>query len=308
MTTYQEKGPRLRLRRTSDLRGKPNLLDKSDAHGLDFARRLIGLFSAPPVEKEWIIMQFYHWVLDDERKAFARQLKFLRRYGDFIGIDDAVAALQSPGGIGGRYFCVTFDDGFKNWFTNAVPILKDLEVPAAFFLPTKYIGLDLDADWEQIEPFYKRSWTKYPGYFEFLNWDECRRMAAAGFTIGSHTHTHPRLTSLQPTEAELELSISKQTIETQIGQPCRHFCCPWGKPKRDFDPALHPEMARRLGYASFLTGADGLNLPGQSPFYIARTGSSASQGPLLLRYSLFPARCRPLRAWVSARRRQPQSG
>src|SRR5208282_6129338 len=142
---------------------------------------------------------------------------------------DAVSALQSPAGIGGRYFCVTFDDGFKHGFTNAAPLLIKFKVPAAFFIPTQYIGLDLDRDWQEIAPFYERSWSEYEGVFEFLDWDQCRQLAAAGFTIGSHTHSLRRLTALPPEEAEKELTRSKREIETRLGRPCRHFCCPWGK-------------------------------------------------------------------------------
>lgn len=286
---------RLRIHNGAELRARRSLLNRAGTRAFDVARSAFGMFARPPADKEWVAFQFYHWVLDDQRKAFQRQLKLLRRYGDFIGVDDAVAALQAPGGIGGRYFCVTFDDGFRNCFTNAVPVLKESNVPAAFFLPTKYIGLDLDADWEQIEPFYDRSYLGYGGYFDFLNWDECRQMAAAGFTLGSHTHSHRRLTSLQPAEAEEELSRSKQIIETQIGLPCRHFCCPWGRLGHDFDPALHPRMAQKSGYSSFLTTEYGFNLPGRSAFDIARISSGADRGPLLLRYGLFPSCFRSLR-------------
>ena len=250
---------------------------------------LFGIFSRPPMEKEWILFQFYHWVLDDERGAFRKQLQFLRRHGDFISLDDAISALQSPSDIGGRYFCVTFDDGFKNWITNAVPVLKELDVPAAFFLPTKYIGLDLDRDWGKIAPFYQSSWGRYGRFFEFLNWDECRQIAAEGFTLGSHTCSHARLTSLESGEAEEELQLSKQTIEEQVGRPCRHFCCPWGKSVRDFDPAVHPEMARRAGYVSFLTTDYGLNLPGGSAFAIKRIGTDPDLRLSMLRYTLFPS-------------------
>jgi peptidoglycan/xylan/chitin deacetylase (PgdA/CDA1 family) len=211
----------------------------------------------------------------------------LRQWGDFITLDDAVAALASPGGVGGRYFCLTFDDGFRNWITNAVPVLADLAIPAAFFIPTKYIGLDLDSDWDQIAPFYQRSWTKYGRFLEFLSWDECRRIAAAGFAIGSHTHSHVRLNQVQFQEAEQELAISKQIIEQQLGRPCRHFCCPWGQPEEDFDPASHTELARRLGYVSFLTTREGANYSGQSPFEIRRNDVAPNQGRWLFRYSLF---------------------
>jgi peptidoglycan/xylan/chitin deacetylase (PgdA/CDA1 family) len=247
----------------------------------------MGTLAHPPREKEWIHFQFYHFILDDEREIFRRQLQSLRRFGDFISIDDAVDALASKTPIGGRYFCVTFDDGLRQCLTNVVPILQDLQVPAAFFIPTKYIGLDLEKDWEQIAPFYKRSWRGLEGGFEFLDWNECLQIADAGFSIGSHTHSHPRLTELKPVEAEAELAISKQEIEAQLGKPCRHFCCPWGKVNRDFDPAVHPLMAKKVGYDSFITTEDGRTLNGDTPFYIRRFGCESDQNPALLKYALF---------------------
>jgi peptidoglycan/xylan/chitin deacetylase (PgdA/CDA1 family) len=275
------------LRRRRDLwrgRSLPRRLVARVRRGALSAR---GLLCTLPSAREWVLFPYYHWVLDDEQEAFGRQLRFLRNYGDFISLDDAVAALESPSGVGGRYFCLTFDDGYRNWFTNAVPVLKELDVPAAFFVCTKYIGLDLDEDWEDIAPFYERSWSKYGRCFEFLDWDQCRQMATAGFTIGSHTHTHARLTTLKPAEVEQELSISKDAIEARLGCACRHFCCPWGRPARDFDPALHPMIARKLGYVSFLTTDEGPNFPGASPFAIRRNDVAPDQGRLLLRHSAF---------------------
>lgn len=290
MTASTPKPCRPRLRWQRELWRGFTLLERLNDWGGRRARGALGMFARPPAEREWILFQFYHWVLDDERKAFRHQLQFLRRYGDFISVDQAIAALQSPSGIGGRYFCVTFDDGFRNGLTNAAPVLKDLGVPAAFFLPTKYIGLDLDDDWEEIAPFYQRSYTTFDRYFEFLNWDECRELADAGFTLGSHTLSHARLSSLKREEAALELSQSKQVIEAQLARPCHHFCCPWGKAGRDFDPEVHPEMARELGYRSFLTTEAGLNLAGQSAFGIRRISTDPDRNLFLVRYCLFSAR------------------
>lgn len=291
--------PIQRLHLHAQSRAGETTLERLSEGVLNVARSAAGAFCQPPKGRDWIIFQFYHWVLDDERDAFERQLKFLRRYGDFVSLDDAVAALQSPTGISGRHFCVTFDDGFKHCFTNAAPILKELEVPAAFFLPTRYIGLTLADDWEQIAPFYEKSWTGQKYFFEFLSWDECRQLSAAGFTLGSHTHSHARLATLQPAEAETELKISKQIVEERLGVPCRHFCAPWGKSGRDFNPLVHPEMAKALGYASFLTTDYGVNRRGDSAHAIRRIGSIPVQSPLRLRYSLFPSWLHSLRGAAS---------
>lgn len=294
---------RPRLRTQNQLWEGLNLFQSLQHRAKYVALSGMGAFVSPPLEKEYILFLFYHWVLDDEQRAFRGQLQFLREHGDFIGLDDAVRALQSPSGIGGRYFCVTFDDGFKNWHTNAAPVLSDLRVPAAFFLPTKYIGLDLDKDWDRIAPFYRRSWSGLGRYFEFLNWNECREISAAGFTIGSHTHTHPRLVDLSMAEAEEEMRVSKSILEDRLGRSCDHFCCPWGKVGKDFDPIRHGQLARKVGYKSFLTTEDGLNLKGTSPFHIRRTATEPYTGLLWMRYGLFPSVFKSLRAKL--RKREP---
>ncbi len=280
---------RVPIRQQSDLRLHEPFLDQVNLHARRLGWATLGALARPPEEKEWIQVQFYHWVLDDQRAVFRKQLASLSRYGDFISLDDAVQLLRSGRPIGGRYFCITFDDGFKNCLTNAASVLSELGIPAAFFIPTRFIGLRLEEDWEQIAPFFQRSWSEFAGAFEFLDWEDCRLLTEAGFTLGSHTHTHRRLTSLTPVEAEAELRLSKGEIETRLGLICRHFCCPWGKTDRDFDPAVHPAMARAIGYESFLTTEEGLNLNGDSPFYLRRSGCEPDHSPAMLKYALFTA-------------------
>ena len=102
----------------------------------------------------WIRFPYYHHVFDDERHGFTRQLNYLRGFGEFISLDDAVGLLISGKAIDGRYFCITFDDGFKNCLTNAVPILLDKGAPAAFFMTTGYIDSDLEKDRDKLLGFF----------------------------------------------------------------------------------------------------------------------------------------------------------
>jgi peptidoglycan/xylan/chitin deacetylase (PgdA/CDA1 family) len=224
-----------------------------------------------PSDRDWIFFPLYHFIVDDERRGFAAHLRYMRRHGDFISMDDAVSALSNASGIGGRYFCVTFDDGVKNCVTNAVPILVEQRAPAAFFIATDYVGLDLERDWERIRPF-PQPYTGMRAAFDFVTWDDCRRMREAGMTIGAHTCGHKRLASLSAGAVEHELGESKARIERELGAACEHFAAPWGVPTADFDPAVHPAKARALGFKSFLTTRPGANYRGGDPFAIRRTG------------------------------------
>jgi peptidoglycan/xylan/chitin deacetylase (PgdA/CDA1 family) len=235
---------------------------------------------------EWIFFPFYHWVLDDERRQFDRQLKYMLNLGQIISIDDAVDAMKNPAGIGGRYFCITFDDGFKNNFTNALPILLDNKCTATFYVSTDYIGLKYDRDRERIQQFYDLSKT-YILPFEFLDWDECRKLHAAGMTVGSHTCGHFPLISLNDERLEHEMRDSKLIIEKEIQSPCLHFCCPWGTPGITMDLRVHPAAAQRFGYRSCASAVYGYNRAGDDPMNIHRRSMLAGDGVSILKFALW---------------------
>jgi hypothetical protein len=232
----------------------------------------------------WVRFLLYHHVFDDERRTFDHQLRWLRNFGEFATVDDAVATLARPTGPDGRYFCVTFDDGFKCCLTNAMPILMERGVPATFFLATDYIGLDLERDWATLSRFYQCSGYCLP--IEFLSWDDCRKMKAAGMSFGSHTCSHARLSHLPPACVRAELLNCKRKIERELNATCRHFAAPWGKPERDFHPFRHPSLASELGYSTFFTGVRGPNVVGATLVALHRDAVLAGDNDLMLKYFL----------------------
>lgn len=238
-------------------------------------------FAAPGASgAEWIRFPFYHHVFDDERRGFARHLDFMAGQGDFVSIDQALAMLASGDSLSGRYFCITFDDGFKNNAANALPLLAERGVPAAFFLAAGYIGTDIVRDRDKLLGFFEDGET----LMEFMDWDDCRALAEAGMTVGSHTLTHAHLIDLDGDQVAAELQTSKEVIEENLGRPCLHFCCPWGRPGLDFLPDRDPGIAAAQGYRSFLTTARGASAPGADPMAIRRDHLLANWSPRQLRY------------------------
>ena len=253
--------PPLPVRTYRDFIAGQTLLER--ARGVARNAAILALSTGRAVDKNdgWIRFPFYHHVFDDERRDFARQLEFMAKHGDFIGLDDAAGMIEAGKRIDGRYFCISFDDGFKNWITNAMLILVDHGVPAAFFVAAGYIGTSVNADQEKLLGFYDSGDV----LMEFLDWDDCRAMADAGMTIGSHTVNHVHLNDLDDDATLAELAGSKQMIETQLGRACDHFCCPFGRANIDYRPGHHPEIAKRAGYRTFLATTRGAVRPGASP-------------------------------------------
>jgi len=84
-----------------------------------------------------------------------------------------------------------------------------------------------------------------------LTWDEVSRMRHAGWGFGAHTVTHPVLSRLSREEALRELVESRRAIEERLGEPCRVFAYPNGRPA-DYTPAVK-SLVREAGYRWALT-------------------------------------------------------
>ena len=111
-------------------------------------------------------------------------------------------------------------------------------------------------------PFRDRvSETEVRGYLEKLNLSnvvleqestlstgELREIAAAGHTIGAHTHTHPVLTTLPQEAAREEIRICKEELASVLGRPTEHFAYPFGM-RRHFSRSLRT-YCRSIGFAT----------------------------------------------------------
>lgn len=96
-----------------------------------------------------------------------------------------------------------------------------------------------------------------PNVVRMLTWSQLLEMTEAGIGVGSHTDTHPVLTSLNPEEALLELTTSKRVLETRLGQPVSLFAYPFGQ-EEHFD-ARTQELVKEAGYRAACSTIHGLN-------------------------------------------------
>jgi hypothetical protein len=222
----------------------------------------------------WIKLPYYHHVFDDERKGFEGQLKYLKNFGEFISMNDVWKMVYEDKQIDGRYFCVSFDDGFYNCYENMMPII--------IYLPTTYINLDSNnpADAEKIQRFYPEK----PRLVPFLSWQQCREMLSVKVSFGSHTVTHANLMKLNTEGILKEMQASKHEIEKELGVACEHFACPWGRSGIDFDASITTPIAQKLGYKTFATTNRGVVTVGDNLYTLKRDHLLANWGNYQLKY------------------------
>ena len=198
-------------------------------------------------QSEYIIFPFWHHVFDDEIESFISQIKFMKNYGDFISYDDAINLLKMGLKTNDKYFCLSFDDGFKNIYENVTDILLKFNAPCVFFIPTSFIDNRRD---DSGQVFFNNNKLK----INFLNWKDCKQISTNQiFEFGSHSVNHKIFTKLSHDECYFEIEESKKIIETNLDIKCKHFAPPVGifSQERDLD------LVKKLKYKSLSTTVRG---------------------------------------------------
>jgi peptidoglycan/xylan/chitin deacetylase (PgdA/CDA1 family) len=165
-------------------------------------------------------------------------------------------AVTSP--PAGRTVAITFDDGFASVLDLAFPILSSLGLVATVFVVTDFVDEGRPFDWFETT-------TVEESEVRPLTWSELGELAVAGWEIGSHTRTHPRLPRLDDHSLEVELRGSREACERALDYPCRSLAYPFG----DVDERV-VAAARAAGYEA--AAALPLGVPGSSALLWPRTG------------------------------------
>lgn len=177
-----------------------------------------------------------------------------------------------------RTLAVTFDDAYASVIDLAFPVLERLGLPGTVYVPTAWAGSDRPMSWAGID-----HWTGGPWENELrpLAWHQLRRLADAGWEVGSHTRTHPRLTQLDDARLTDELATSRRDCESAMGRSCRSIAYPYG----DVDERVLA-AARAAGYRA------GAALPARAhrpePLLWPRLGISREDSPARFRRQTSP--------------------
>lgn len=174
---------------------------------------------------------------------FERQVKHLSDNGFILlSVYDVQTALLTGGKLPEKAVALTFDDGYRDNFEHAFPILKKYGASATIFLVKNTVD----------DPRH-------------LTWDMIRKMQTERVRYGSHTVSHADLTSLDLPRLDFELVESKRFLESGLGDGVTSLAYPAGR----FDD----RVVSRVQAAGYLTAWDkggGPVMPGDDPFRLPR--------------------------------------
>ena len=176
---------------------------------------------ANAVPKAHVPLEGWRYCIDPDN--FRSQLLTLKREGwTFVSLADYLQRLDDRP-LRHRMVTVTFDDGWRDNWDYAVPILRELQIPAVLFV--------VSGDLPEVSAERR------------MNEDQLRCLAEAEIEVGAHTRSHPNLTTLCAEQLEHELSGSRRDLETIINRPVRYLAYPGGRFNH-----LVVEAARSAGF------------------------------------------------------------
>jgi len=158
-----------------------------------------------------------YYQINTSPRIFARQMKWLHEANyqtlTVAQLRDAI----DKGAVPPKTVVITFDDGYRDFYTDAFSAMRRYGYTATIYLATGRI---------QDTP------ARIDGA-DYLTWNEVAELHREGIEFGSHTVSHPDLRSLGPDEIDYELCFSKETIEDHLGAPVRSFAYPFAFPGED---------------------------------------------------------------------------
>ncbi|GII91483.1 polysaccharide deacetylase family protein [Sinosporangium siamense] len=172
--------------------------------------------------------------------VFAEQMSLLRDRGfSPLSLGGLTEAFHS-GTVPGKPIVVTFDDGYADFHSDALPVLERHGIPATVFVTSGWLadagrhaaGRPLDT---------------------MLSWSQVREAVSCGVEIGGHSHSHPQLDQLPDRDLAGELRTNKALLEDETGRPVVTMAYPYG-----YSSARVRREVARAGYSTACAVANAL--------------------------------------------------
>ncbi|MBQ2009878.1 MAG: polysaccharide deacetylase family protein [Selenomonadaceae bacterium] len=175
----------------------------------------------------------YHKVVDEHMSLsvpladFEQHMKWLKEYGyTSITPEELYEFIVNGSELPEKPVLITFDDGYKDNYTNAYPIMKKYGFKGTIFVVTGFLGV----------------------YDNYMTWEQAKELSDNGFSIESHTYSHKSMTEASDEEISKELTKSRDTIRNKLGIEADFMAYPTGTYN------LHiAELVQKAGYKGAFT-------------------------------------------------------
>lgn len=185
-------------------------------------------------------------------ETFKAQMQAIADAGvPVVTMDEYLAARHGDQELPPYSIIITFDDGLRDFAQNAWPVLSRHGFRPIVYVPTDNLGRE-------------EAWIGAGDPpRQLMSWHEVKRLSEDGVLFGSHTVSHANLNELAEPALEMELTVSFQELEDQLGKPPKHFAAPYGLANKTVRTAIakHYETAVGTTLGSAVLSSDVMDLP-----------------------------------------------
>ena len=165
-------------------------------------------------------------------ETFREHMQYLAEHHQVLPLKEVIETLQNKQPLSDKAVVITFDDGYKNIYNNAHPILKEFSFPYTIFINPPLIGkVSYQLDWQQV-----------------------KIMANEGASFANHGSQHSHMLTKNKSESEeswlrrslLEIETAETILKNNLGYSLKYFAYPYG----EFDLKLKNRL-KASGYIGF---------------------------------------------------------
>lgn len=215
---------------------------------------------------------YYHGVTASQAGAFRRQMRWLAGHTQLVPLAECAQRSWTTKCTEARVrppVCVTFDDAFANLLEHAVPVLQEFDIPATIFAVSGNLGAM--PRWELPRGHADARERTMTGH-------ELALLPRGLIQIGSHTHTHPRLSRCTPRQIQNQFRRSKCELEQIAGCEVTSLSMPFGD-----CPLSAPAIAAACGYKQLVTCARRVVTADTDPLQMGRFKVTPEDWPIEFR-------------------------
>lgn len=194
-------------------------------------------------------------------RMFREFCTFFKDHYEVVSLADQIRNCRAGRPKGGT-LSITFDDGYRDNYEVAAPILRELGLTATFFVTTGFIQ-------SEVVPWWDKDLPRQPGW---MSWDQVRELADGGFDIGCHTVTHLDMGKCPADQIRAELRESRGELERRLGRPITLFAYPYGARENIND--MSRALVREEGFECCVSCCGGVNERATDPYSLNRLGIS----------------------------------
>lgn len=222
-------------------------------------------------------------------KQFERQIASLVTFADIVPLIDLPQRLKTSAIENKPIVSLTFDDGYANFHSQVLPILKRYQVPATAFVVTSSIGSREPLPFDHWAS--KNSGRTQPDTWRPLNWEELEECVSSGLvTVGAHSHRHLKGSKCTQSQMTEEAGQSREILRSRLGESQSvQYAYPYGNTKlRDVSPE-YVSAVKAAGYELAVTTDLGLVNAENDPYTLPRLEAHMLDSPGVLKAKAFGA-------------------